>query len=504
MREGRQAAVVGGGVGGLAAAIHLARAGLRVRLYERAETVGGKLREVEVGGKRFLAGPSVLTLRWVFEELFGGAARLGEYLTLAPVEPLCRHFFADGSQLDLFVDEEQSAAAIERFSGAADARGFRRFRRHAARIHDIVRGPFMERPIPSVFEFMSPRALLQMTQIDGMRTLWKAVEEHVRDPRLRQLFGRYATYNGSSPYHAPATLAVIAHVENAYGIFAVNGGIYRLAEALVHLARDLGVEIATSADVQEIVTEAHGRDERAVGVRVNGTVERADVIVANCDVAHVYERLLPRARTVRKLAEKYAGEELSLSAFVLLAVAKPAPLDLVLHNVFFSRDYQREFEELIVERRPPTDPTLYLCAEDRAPGEPDGDLPRDVERCFLLTNAPPLDQRGSRVDWTHERARCEERIRATLQRHGWTLEAEATQALTPVDVAARFPSSRGAIYGLASNSKMAAFKRPPNQIAGVSGLYLAGGTVHPGAGLPMVCLSARMATRMAIEELHGR
>jgi 1-hydroxycarotenoid 3,4-desaturase len=495
----KTAIVVGAGVGGLAAAIHLQRAGVQVRLLERADTVGGKLRELEVGGRRFLAGPSVLTMRHVFEELFGGAAKLAEHLELLPVDPLCRHFFSDGSQLDLHTDAERSRAAIERFAGAQNARGYLQYRKHAQRIYEIVRGPFMERPI-SMSELMSPRALLQMTQIDGLRTLWKAVEEFFPDPRLRQLFGRYATYNGSSPFHAPATLSVIAHVENAYGIFACKGGIYRLARALAGLARELGVEVTTSAEVEEIVVEPRGREERAVGVRVAGHLERADVVLANCDVAHVYDRLLARARPTRKLADKYAGEELSLSAYVLLAVADRAPLDLLHHNVFFSRDYRREFEELVTDRRPPEDPTVYLCAEDRAEA-----LPADgKERCFLLTNAPPLDRKGAAIDWTREAPRCRERIERTLARHGWTLAAHAKAELTPTDFAARFPGSRGAIYGLASNSKMAAFKRPANVIPGVAGLYLAGGTVHPGAGLPMVCLSARMATRMALEELHGR
>jgi 1-hydroxycarotenoid 3,4-desaturase len=174
-------------------------------------------------------------------------------------------------------------------------------------------------------------------------------------------------------------------------------------------------------------------------------------------------------------------------------------LPLLHHNVFFSRDYRREFDELIAQRRAPEDPTVYLCAEDRAG---DGD-PSDEERCFFLTNAPPLDGRGARVDWAGESSRCRERVVRTLARHGWTLETSAEQSIDPREHAERFPRSRGALYGLASNSRMAAFKRPPNQLPDVAGLFLAGGTVHPGAGLPMVCLSARIATRLALEELHG-
>jgi 1-hydroxycarotenoid 3,4-desaturase len=457
-----------------------------VTLLERAPKLGGKLREIEVGGRTFGAGPSVLTMRDVFEELFDG--RFAEYVKLLPVDPLCRHFFADGSQLDLFTDEGRSREAIARFAGRREADGYSAFRKQAAKIYEIVRGPFMERPVPSLFEMMSPRALLQMTQIDGMRTLWKALESFFRDARLRQLFGRYATYNGSSPYHAPATLAVIAHVENAFGIFACEGGIYRLAEALERRAVELGVQIRCGAEVESITLER----DRARGVTVGGERLRADLVVANCDAAHVYSQLLGGA--AHKLADKYAKEELSLSAYVLCAVAKRAPLDLLHHNVFFSGDYQREFVELVDERRPPSDPTVYLCAEDRH------GTPLEEERCFLLTNAPPQDVRGAAVDWRAEGPRCRERIVRTLARFGWTLSTSAEAEIAPPEVAARFPSSRGAIYGLSSNSRMAAFARPANRVPGIAGLYLAGGTVHPGAGLPMVALSARIATQLALED----
>jgi 1-hydroxycarotenoid 3,4-desaturase len=323
--------------------------------------------------------------------------------------------------------------------------------------------------------------------------LWRALEEFFVDPRLRQLFGRYATYNGSSPYHAPGTLAVIAHVENAFGIFSVEGGIVRLAEALRRRAEELGVTVVTGAEVEEIVLEPTGgplsTTLRARGVRANGAVEWADCIVANCDVADAYGRLLGGA--ARKPMRKYEEEELSLSAYVLIAVGSPAPMSLVHHNVFFSRDYQREFEELVVERRPPEEPTVYVCAE-----APKDDL---VARHFILTNAPPLDDKGRAVDWSVEASRCRARIERVLARHSWTLTPTATHELTPPEFAARFPSSRGAIYGLASNSRMAAFKRPANTLPGIGGLFFCGGSVHPGAGLPMVALSARIATRLALQ-----
>ncbi len=490
----RTAIVIGGGVGGLAAAVHLARAGVRVRLYEQATTLGGKLAEVTLGGRQFLTGPSMLTMRGVFEDLFGGAAALAAALELQPVDPLCRHFFADRSQLDLYSDVERSRAAIAAFASARDADGYLAFRRHAEKIYQAVRGPFMERPL-ALPELLNPLMLKRFTQIDGLRTLWKAVASFFVDPRLRQLFARYATYTGSSPFHAPGTLAVVAHVENEYGIFTCRGGLYRLAEALEQLLRTLGGEIELGVAVDEIVVER----DRAVGVRRQGRagVERADVVVANGDAATVYGSLLPGSRVARKAGAKYAAEELSLSAYVLLAVAERAPIALLPHNVFFSGDYAREFDELVERRRPPSDPTVYVRADDR--GEPQYTL---SERVVLVTNAPPLDERGRHIDWSAEAPRCRQRIERTLAGHGWTLKTEHSQAQTPVDFAARFLGSKGAIYGLASNAKLAAFKRPAHRVAGIERLYLCGGTTHPGAGLPMVCLSAKMAATMALEDLR--
>jgi 1-hydroxycarotenoid 3,4-desaturase len=343
----------------------------------------------------------------------------------------------------------------------------------------------MERPIPSVLEFVKPQALVGLMQIDGSRTLMRALESFFEDPRLRQLFGRYATYNGSSPYHAPGTLAVIAHVENAGGVFVPRGGIARLGEALAAEARALGVEIATGCEVERVNVDARGQ---VTGVQAGGQEMRADCVVANCDVAQLYGQLLDGTKAARKLSEKHARLELSLSAYLWLAVARPAPLELAHHNVFFSADYAREFEELVDERRPPADPTVYLCAEDH-------------ERFFFLTNAPPLDERGEAVDWTREAPEARARIVSALARHGWNIETVAELDVTPVEFSERFPGSRGALYGLASNSKMAAFRRPPNRMPGLARLYLAGGSAHPGAGLPMAALSGRIAAQLALEDL---
>ncbi len=489
--------IIGAGVGGLAAAIQLARAGRPPIVLERAATAGGKLREVSHAGDRFDAGPSVLTMRWVFEELFDG--KLDEVIRLHAVDPLCRHFFPDGSVLDLFLDEDRSADAIERFASRRDADGYRAFRKHAAQIFDIVRGPFLEEPLPNLWNFLTPKNLLAATRIDGMRSLWRALQSHFRDPRLVQLFGRYATYNGSSPFHAPATLSVIAHVENAFGIWACPDGLYRLAEALVARAEALGVELRYGAEVHRILVADSGKQARVRGVALASGVELpTDLVIANADAAHVYGRLLDGVAPARRALAAYDKEQRSLSAFVLLGRYARAPLPLAHHNVFFSRDYRREFDQLIDRAVPPDEPTVYVCCQDRVLGEPS----EPSERMFLLSNAPPEGQ--PTIDWPREERTAEERIVKLLDLFGWRLTAArdegAPARITPREMAERFPGSRGAIYGLSSNSMMAAFRRPPNRVEDVAGLYLCGGSVHPGAGLPMVALSARTAVRLAVHE----
>jgi len=497
--------VVGGGVGGLAAALRLAAAGLRVTLYERAAVAGGKLRSVEVGGRPIDAGPTVVTMPHVFAELFESAgARLEDLLTLSPVEPACRHFFADGSRLDTWNDRPRSREAISALCGEAEARGFDAFCDHAARIFSYVRGTFLEQPAPtSMLGMLRPSLLLSLPgllHIDARRSLWAALGSFFRDPRLRMLFGRYATYNGSSPMHAPATLSVIAHVEQAFGIHAIAGGIGRLAEALCAVARERGAIIHTGAEVERVLVEG----KRVVGVAVGGERVAADAVVVNCDALHLYRRLLGAEPGAAAAADRLSRHEPSLSAFLLLATAAPTDFPLSHHNVFFSSDYPREFDELIGRGAPPEDPTVYLCASDRAPGA--AAVGPTAERHLLLTNAPATadERQPETVDWDAEAPRCRTRMLETLHRCGLDYRPAAERIVTPAEMARLFPSSRGAIYGASSNSRTAAFERPPNRVPGWRGLYCVGGSAHPGAGLPMVVMSARIACGLLLSDLGQR
>ncbi len=497
-RHSHRAIVVGAGVGGLSAAIALAGRGVAVTVVDRAPNVGGKMREVEVAGRLIDSGPTVLTVRAVFEELFASAgASLSDYVTLDPVEVLARHAWPDGSRLDLYRDIDRTADAIGVFAGAKEAKGYRAFCAHSKAIHENVEGPFMrsQRPtLGSVLREQGLRGMVALTRIDALKTMWSSLGDFFRDPRLLQLFGRYATYCGSSPFLAPGTLNVIAHVERE-GVWVVRGGMARLAEAMARLATERGVTLSLGRGVDEVLIER----DRATGVRLeDGTTLDADAVVFNGDVHALASGRLGTA--AKKAWTVDAKVERSLSAVTFSVVAKAEGFPLARHNVFFSRDYHREFRDLTDGDTLPSDPTVYLCAQDRddaalAPATDDG-----RERMFLIVNAPA---RGDRRPFSAEEIdRCETTTRRTLDSMGLRLDWDSSRRVitTPTDFARRFPSTEGALYGPPSHGWTSPLARAPSR-SKVPGLYLCGGSTHPGAGVPMVTRSGLLAAESVLSDL---
>ncbi|MEZ4737452.1 MAG: phytoene desaturase family protein [Caldilineaceae bacterium] len=379
---GNPTVVIGAGIGGLSAAIRLAAAGQRVVVLEQNAQVGGKMGQVAAEGFRWDTGPSVITMRPVFEELFAGAGvRLQEYLTLAPIEPLTRYFYPDGTQLDVTKDWPALANQIQALE-PADVEGYLRFLAYAARLHAITGPVFIYDQPPSWRSFLrvSP---LAMTRIDPWFTLEQSIRRFVRSPHLRQLLGRFATYVGASPYAAPATLGVIAHVELTGGVWYPRGGIYAIAKAMQRLAAELGVEIRTGQRVQQITV----KDGRATGVTLaDGTALAAQAVVANVDVTTVYEQLLPSTSATRRIQQKLGAIEPSCSGYVLLLGVEGQHPTLAHHNIFFAPDYRREFEDIFRRGIPPRDPTIYVAITSKS--DPDH-APPGCENWFVLVNAPP-------------------------------------------------------------------------------------------------------------------
>jgi 1-hydroxycarotenoid 3,4-desaturase len=480
--------VIGAGMGGLAAAIDLASSGCRVTLMERHDAVGGKVRALDIGGRPVDTGPTVFTMRWIFEALFAAAgAELAERLSLAPLDVLARHGWLDGSRLDLYADVDRSVAAIDAFAGASEGRAYRRFAEQSARIFDTLDHTFMRREKPSALGLSVSLGLAGVPRLAATQpftTLWRALGKTFRDPRLRQLFGRYATYCGSSPWQAPATLMLIAHAERA-GVWAVEGGMPSLAEAMAGLARECGVTLRLGDGVAHV--EAPGGRVAAV-VTDAGERLAADAVVFNGDVAALGRGQL--GSDVRKALPERANEPRSLSALTWSLVGRATGFPLHHHTVLFGADYEDEFDALFTRGEVPVEPTVYLCAPDRTEGQaPDG-----PERVFMLVNAPPAELPPAAVD------AAQERTFALLERFGMTLDIDASVRTTPGDWAERFPGSDGAIYGWPTHGSMGAFRRNGSR-SKVKGLYCAGGTVHPGPGIPMAAQSGRIAARAVLDDL---
>ncbi|RPF71749.1 1-hydroxycarotenoid 3,4-desaturase CrtD [Aurantiacibacter spongiae] len=486
-------AVIGAGIAGLTTAIACAGRGLDVAVVEMASGPGGKVSASYPAGRPVDAGPTVLTMLDVFERIFDEAGlAFADYVRTSRSDVLAHHFWPDGSSLALYADPEASAAAIRALAGPAAEQGFRDFTRASATIFRALDRNFMRGDKPA-----NPLAMMWRGGVSGLpgflkldpyRSLHRMVSQHFADPRLRQLFGRYSTYAGSSPFATPATLSLIAEVERR-GVWQVEGGMTALAEGLAAAARDLGARLHYDRRITRVLVE---RGELRGIETADGDVIRTGQCVFNGDHAALEAGWLgaPTARRTRRL---YGGAR-SFSAFT---IAFDAPLSFAAaghHNVFFSNDEAAEFAAL-ARGEMPDDPTVYACLQDRAAG---GDAPNGAERALLVCNAPA---RGDTHPMTQEEIEwCLTKACRTLERAGLSIPSNAPHSIsTPSDFARRFPATGGALYGRASHGWMASFLRPGARTR-IPGLYCAGGSVHPGAGLPMAALSGQTAARAVLQD----
>jgi phytoene desaturase len=491
---GSQVAVIGGGVGGLSAAIRLAAAGRKVVLFEQNRALGGKMAQVYAQGFRWDTGPSVITMRPVFEELFAAAGRrLDDYLTLQPVEPLTRYFYRDGTVIDASRDLARMAEQIARLE-PHDVEGYLDFLTWAARLYRIT-GPTFIYDDPPSLRSLTRSNPLNLLKIAPWQTLDQAVSKRVRSPHLRKLLNRFATYVGANPFAAPATLGVIAHVELTGGVWYPKGGVYRIVQALEQLARELRVEIHTGTPVDKVMVE----NGRAAGVLLaDGARVPAAAVIANVDVATAYDRLLPDAPALRKRRAQLAALEPSCSGFIMLLGVEGRDARLAHHNIFFADDYRREFDDMAAGR-PPQDPTIYVSITSKSDPE---HAPPGCENWFVLVNAPAASPARSAFDWVAQASAYRSRVFATLARAGFDVRGRirTEKTFTPHDIEQMTGAWRGALYGISSNAALNAFRRPHNRCPDVQGLYFAGGSTHPGGGVPMVALSGKVAAGMVLED----
>lgn len=464
-----RAIVVGAGVGGLCVAIRLATAGHDVAVLERNPVTGGKLATLTEAGHTFDLGPTLLTVPHYFDDVLRPAGTtLADEVDLVRLDPQCRYRWPNGSTLDIPDDPSATTAAVEAFSPGAGG-AWEAFRRDAARLWEASERTFLAGRV---------RSPLAIARIGGTRTLAKSAAATFDDPRLQQLVGRYATYAGSSPYRAPATLAGFAHVEQEHGCWHVTGGIGRIRDVLERVARDVGVDVHLGADVGRIT--ADGR--RVTGVELaDGGARPGDVVVANVDAAHLYTDLFPDPQQAGRLDKV----DRSASAFVVCAAVRGRTEGIAHHNVFFSLHDEQEFRYLTAGQLP-IDPTVYACVAsvtDPSMAPPGG------ESWVLRVTTPP----AIGID----RKLMTAAVLNRLAERGVDLRDRIvfTRTLVPADFDARYRALGGAIHGTSANGRQAAFQRPSN-VGPVDGLYLVGGSTHPGGGLPMVATSARIVAEL--------
>ncbi|MBW3642558.1 MAG: phytoene desaturase [Actinobacteria bacterium] len=473
----------------MAAAIRLRAGGHDVVVVERNEVLGGKLATRSSGGFTFDTGPSLLTLPEVFDDLLGVAGTsLAEVVEPVRLDPICRYRWSDGAGFDHRSASAEAVAEVERLSPGSGA-SFRAYLDHGRRVWEVSRRTFLSGPMESPVDLVRRmRGPSDLWAIDPLRSLDARARSHFSDLRLVQWAGRYATYSGSSPYAAPATLACIPWIEQSSGAWYVRGGLAGLAEALGKVLAGMTVEVRTATEVEAV--RADGEAVRGVRLAGGETLD-ADVVVANVDATHLYADLLPDQRALRRVLRA----PVSSSGFALLVAVEGRTEGLAHHNVAFSGDEAAEFGDLFERRRAPGDPTLYVCASVVSDA---AQAPEGCENWFVLVNVPP----ASAVDWDAEAERYRDHVLEQLARRGWDLAGRirSIEVITPLHIAERYRAWQGSIYGTSSNGRQAAFLRPSNR-GPRRGLYLVGGSSHPGGGLPLVAISGGIVAAMVEADL---
>lgn len=488
----QRAVIIGAGMAGLSAAISLASKGEEVVLLEACDYPGGKMRELKTRLGGVDSGPTVFTMKYVFEELFELAGE--SFDSAVPIEKakiLARHAWDKSGTFDLHASRGKTAEEISNFFDTENAHGYLQFCKDGKAIFDTLKDSFIGAPRPSPFELSSRVGLTnfnELWRLQPFTSLMSRLEKYFPDPRLQQLFGRYATYVGSSPYKAPATLMLIAHVEQE-GVWLIEGGMYRLALAMSELAKAKGAEIRNESTATEILIDQN----KACGVITqNGEIISARQVLYCGDVSGLPDLLPADVTGTPKVVQP---KDRSLSALTWSMEAKVKGFDLHRHTVFFSDDYKEEFQSIFERNYAPVRPTVYVCAQDR--GDSGGFKDGTPERLMCLVNSPANGDTNKLSE--RELETCQLNMERTLERCGAKLNANKSMVTQPADFHRLFPGSGGALYGRASHGWMASFARPGAQTK-IPGLYLAGGSVHPGAGVPMATRSGMLAAEQIIAD----
>lgn len=480
--------IIGAGLGGLSAACLLAKNGNDITILEKNERPGGKIGEIRSRGFRFDTGPSLLTMPFVLEKLFEYCDRdIENYLDIRPLDPICRYFYPNGIQFDCHQNQGVNIAQIQEFA-PDDVTAYKQFQQYSEQLYEHTKEAFLFNPLYGLSD-LSTLNLTDFLKIDAFTTVSERIDQMFQSPELRKFFKRFTTYNGSSPFQSPATLNVIPHVELTMGGYYIDGGIYELIRSLIKLADELGVRIYFDTEVKSIITSnGHVSCIRDTA----GHHYTSELIVSNADVTETYLNFADSNDSLLN-QKKIERLEPSSSGFVLLLGVDKKFNDLSHHNIFFSQNYHREFEQIFEEKVMPDDPTIYVA--NTSYSNP-SHAPEGASNLFVLVNAPYL---SSEYNWETEEGAYREFVINELERRGlYSLSNHIlySKTITPRDFYQLYRSNKGSIYGTSSNSKLSAFMRPRNKSRSIEGLYLVGGSTHPGGGIPLVTLSAFHATEL--------
>ncbi len=483
----KKALIVGSGIAGIAASIRLALKGYQVEVFEANSYPGGKLSEIVIQGYRFDAGPSLFTLPEQVEELFRLAGKSpSEHFNYLRLDVACHYFWEDGKRIQAWADINRFADEVETKLGEPAAH-IREALKRSAFIYDHLSPLFMHRSLHHLGTWTNPQALksyLKMGKLGIFSTMNKANEQQFTHPKLVQLFNRYATYNGSNPYETPATLNIIPHLEFNIGAFFPKKGMHDITQSLYQLALSLGVKYQFNSPVEEILVE-HGK---AVGLITTGREVRGDVVVNNMDMVNAYKTILRKQKQPKLLL----SQPKSSSALIFYWGVKAHFPELDLHNILFSEDYRSEFEHIFKKGSIYTDPTVYINITSVYKED---DAPAGCMNWFTMINVP--NNQGQ--DWDQLIAEARKNVIAKVNRILKTdLEPliEVEEILEPRTIESRTSSAQGALYGNSSNNKFAAFLRHANYSSEIQNLYFCGGSVHPGGGIPLSLLSAKIMCDM--------
>lgn len=479
----RKVSIIGSGVAGLAGAVRMAVRGYDVTVFEANAYVGGKLSEIKVGNYRFDAGPSLYTMPQYQEELFALAGKnFSDYCPYQRLDPITHYFFEDKTFLKAYANKEKFAAEVEATLGVKKGLIAEHLGK-SEKIYQLTSNIFLNQSLHK-FQHYKPWDLLKaganLGALDLFRSMHEANQKQLKEPRTVQLFDRFATYNGSNPYEAPATLNIIPHLEHNIGAFFPEKGMHAISQSMYKLAQELGVKFRLNEKVEEILLE----NNRAVGVKSAKGAYTSDIVISNMDIVPTYRKLLPTT----KAPEKTLQQPRSSSALIFYWGVKKSFPKLHIHNIFFSKDYQQEFSTLFGKNTLPEDMTIYVHISSKLL---ESDAPQGCENWFVMVNAP--NNQGQHWDDLIPKAR--KNILNKLERLiGEPVEEfiEAEDILDPRTIESRTSSYLGALYGSSSNNKFAAFLRHANFSSTVKNLYFLGGSVHPGGGIPLCMLSAKI------------